>query len=111
MPVAAGGPHGAAWNGTISVVPGDLQVSAPGFSDAGDQVGSAMASTRGFGDTASSGITDARAGTSWTQLVAMSTAELTDLRDDLYAVGQAVEVSALQYHATDVSVMACPAEP
>lgn len=111
MPAVSGGGGGGLWNGTISVVPGDLEASAPGFSGAGDQVGLAMASTMGWNDPGGVGITDGKAGSAWAQLVNIWTGDLQGLQSDFYSVATALVVGAVDYHATDAAAMTCPAEP
>jgi len=107
-----GGGGGGYWDGTISVVPGNLEASAPGFSGAGDEVGLAMASTIGWGDPAGVGITDGQAGSAWGQLATVWGHDLGQLQETFYSVGEALIGAAVDYHATDTAVMnACPAPP
>lgn len=98
----SGGGEGGAFGGTISVVPGNLVASAPGYSGAGDQIGLAMAHTIAWGDPA---------GSAWARLVSIRSQELGALQNNFYSVGQALATGALDYHATDAAAMTCPARP
>lgn len=107
----SGGSGGGPWGGTISVVPGNLLASAPGYSGAGDQIGLAMAQTIGWGDPAGAGITDAQAGSAWARLVSIWGRDLGALQSSFDSVSQALVAGAVDYHATDAAAMTCPAQP
>jgi hypothetical protein len=85
--------------------------SAPGYSGAGDQIGLAMVSTITWGDPGGAGITDARAGSAWAELVSIWAKDLGALQSSFDSVGVALVAGAVDYHATDAAAMTCPAEP
>ncbi len=106
MELAPGGGGGApAWTGSIQVVPGHLEASAPGFSAGGNQVLVAMASVLGWSDPGGPGITDAGAAAAWSRLATIWNGDLSNLSDEYLQVATALYGAAGSYQGTDQSVM------
>jgi hypothetical protein len=105
MLIGSGG-GGPTWNGSITVVPGELEATAPGFSAAGDQVLSVLASTTlPYSDAAGVGITDPGAAAAWSRLTTVWTRDLTDLSNGFGGLSGRLSTGGASYAANDQSVM------
>jgi hypothetical protein len=104
--LVGGGGGGPTWNGSITVHPGDLEATSPGFSAAGEQVVSVLATTTiVYGEPATTGITDPGAAAAWSRLTSVWTQDLNNLSNSFEDLASKLASGGAAYSANDQSVM------
>jgi hypothetical protein len=102
VPVGGGGP---VWTGSIQVVPGKLEATAPAFSAASNQVSESWASVFPWQDPGGTGITGPVAAAAWSRLVTVWSADLNTLSTGLDGLSTQLYSASGSYQATDHGAM------
>lgn len=102
--VDAGG-GGPSWNGTIQVVPGNLEASSSGFDAAGNGVMDILASTMLDAVPEGVGITDPGAAAAWSRMTKIWTQDLENLSNTYSSMSLALVTSGQSYQHTDATAV------
>lgn len=98
-----GGGAAPQWTGTIQVVPGNLQASAPSFSAGGDQVSLALAMVLAWSDPGGTGITDPGTAGAWSRLTAVWNKDLGVLGAEYAQTSGSLSTAGTSYQQDDDS--------
>lgn len=99
-----GGSSAPQWTGTIEVVPGDLQASAPSFSAGGDQVTLALAMVLAWSDPGATGITNSGTAGAYSRLTTIWNKDLGVLGDEYQETSAALSTAGTKYQYDDYVV-------
>lgn len=88
MPIEKGGGGGPSWNGTIRVVPGNLEASSSGFRAAGNGVMDVLASMMIGASPEGGGITDPHAAAAWSRMTKIWSKDFEYLPNTYDAMGR-----------------------
>lgn len=99
-----GGSAAPQWTGTIQVVPGNLQASAPSFAAGGDQVTLAMAMVLAWSDPGGTGITNSGTAGAWSRLATIWNKDLGLLGEEYGETSASLSTAGTSYQQDDDSV-------
>jgi Excreted virulence factor EspC, type VII ESX diderm len=102
MLVGDGG--GGGWDGTISVVPGDLAAASPGFWGVAEAMNTASLTVSVYQGADSVGITDQHAAAAWNRFAAIWVHDLNALGATYSDTGDHLVLGAEAYTKTDHTI-------
>lgn len=105
VPDGGGGGGAPTWGGSFTVVPENLEASAPSFEAASGVLYDAECTVIGLSDPVSAGITDPGAAAAWSRAMNIWSNDLGSLGDELGLMSYKLSAAGSSYRNTDSKAM------